>query len=311
MEARTKRQSMKIVPPGKKKCIWMEAGVVSYKLCDNNYDCVTCVYDQAMQVKVEKQKEAALLAPEEALSEKFTATWVEKMMKLPASQRKCRYMITGEVSRKLCPNAYECGNCSFDQMMQERLQAEVLDVHSLSQAAGFELADDVYYHEGHTWAKPEYGGRVRVGLDDFAQKLLGKLGKIELPNVGREVMQGEIGFQVRRNGEGARILSPIDGIVTHINEQITTHPEFVNESPYEKGWLFIVEPTKLRKNLKGLYYGEEAQKYMNEEKEKLISKANEDLRIAADGGISVDDVFLELEGKDWGKFVRTFLKTRG
>lgn len=309
MEARAKRKSMKIVPPGKKKCIWMEAGVVSYKLCDNNYDCGTCVYDQAMQVKVSRQKEAALLAPEEALSEKFTTTWVEKMMKLPASQRKCRYMITGEVSRKLCPNAYECGNCSFDQMMQERLQAEVLEVHSLSQAAGFELADDVYYHEGHTWAKPEYGGRVRVGLDDFAQRLLGNLGKIELPNIGSELIQGEVGFQVRRNGEMMQILSPIDGIVTHTNEQIPNQPGLINGSPYEKGWLFILEPTKLRKNLKGLCFGEEAHRFMSEEKEKLISKANEDLKIAADGGVSVDDIFGELEGRDWADFAKTFFRT--
>jgi glycine cleavage system H lipoate-binding protein len=309
MEARVKRKSMKIVPPGKKKCVWMEAGVVSYKLCDNNYDCSTCVYDQAMQLKVSRQKEAALLAPDEALSEKFTATWVEKMMKLPGPQRKCRYMITGEVSRKLCPNAYECGNCSFDQMMQERLLAEVLPVHSLSQVAGFELADDVYYHEGHAWAKPEYGGRVRVGLDDFAQRLLGNLGKIELPNIGRELIQGEVGFQVRRNGEMTQILSPIDGIVTHTNEQIPNQPGLVNGSPYEKGWLFILEPTKLRKNLKGLCYGEEAHKFMSEEKEKLISKANEDLRIAADGGVSVDDIFRELEGRDWAEFVKSFFRT--
>ena len=59
MEAQKKRESMKIVPPGKKKCVWMEAGVVSYKLCDNNYDCPTCVYDQGMQLKVAKQSQAA------------------------------------------------------------------------------------------------------------------------------------------------------------------------------------------------------------------------------------------------------------
>ena len=46
-----REESMKIVPPGKKRCVWMEAGVVSYKLCDNNYDCSTCVYDHAMQTK--------------------------------------------------------------------------------------------------------------------------------------------------------------------------------------------------------------------------------------------------------------------
>ena len=85
--------------------------------------------------------------------------------------------------------------------------------------------------------------------------------------------------------------------------------KLVNGSPYEKGWLFTIEPTKLRKNLKGLYYGQEARNYINEEREKLFAMANEDLRVAADGGVSVDDISQELEGKNWAKFIKTFLKT--
>ena len=53
----SKKESFKIVPPGRKKCVWMEAGVVSYKLCDNNFDCPTCSYDHAMQAKVERERE--------------------------------------------------------------------------------------------------------------------------------------------------------------------------------------------------------------------------------------------------------------
>jgi len=309
MGAMKKRESMKIVPPGKKKCVWMEASVVSYKLCDYNFDCSTCVYDHGMQDKVARHKEKAVTLQIAAAPDKLTETWVEKMMQLPANRRKCRYMITGEVGRKICPSAYECGTCSYDQMMHERLQAEVLPVHARSQEGGFELAEDFYYHEGHTWAKPEYGGRVRVGLDDFAQKLIGKLGRIELPNIGQEVKQGEVGFQVRRNGEVAKVIAPMDGIVVHVNDKLRDQPDLVNGSPYEKGWLFTIEPTKLRKNLKGLYYGQEARNYINEEREKLFAMANEDLRVAADGGVSVEDISQELEGKNWAKFIKTFLKT--
>ena len=309
MEPRARKESMKIVPPGKKKCVWMEAGVVSYKLCDNNYDCSTCVYDQAMQTKVAQHKDAMATVPVETVSDKFTETWVEKMMQLPASQRKCRYMITGEIDRKICPNAYECGSCSFDQMMQERLQAESLPVHAQSEVQGFELAEDFYYHEGHAWARPEYGGRVRVGLNDFARRILGKQIRIELPNVGHEIRQGEVAFQIRKDGQTVQVLSPIDGIVAHINDSLTEHPEFVNEFPYEKGWLLIVEPTKLRKNLKSLYFGEEAHQYMSEEREKLFAMANEDLKLAADGGLSVDEIFSEMEGTNWAQFVKHFLRT--
>ncbi len=309
METKQKRESMKIVPPGKKKCVWMEAGVVSYKLCDHNFDCSTCVYDHGMNDKVARYKEKVALHPIAATPDKFSETWVDKMMQLPASRRKCRYMITGEVGRKICPSAYECGTCSFDQMMQERLQAEPIPVHARSHESGFEMAEDFYYHEGHTWAKPEYGGRVRIGLDDFAQKLIGKLAKIELPNIGQLVRQGEVGFQVRRNGEIAKVLCPVDGIVSNLNDSLQSQPHIANESCYEKGWLFTVEPVKLRSNLKSLYYGQEAHNFINEESEKLFAMAHEDLRVAADGGVSAQDIFQELEGENWAKFVKTFLKT--
>jgi hypothetical protein len=122
--------------------------------------------------------------------------------------------------------------------------------------------------------------------------------------------QGEEGFAVRRNGETLQVLSPIDGIVSRINERLLDHPELVNSSPYENGWFLIVEPTKLRKNLKGLYYGDETVTYMNEEKEKLLSMANTDLRIAADGGIAVENISEELGGEDWATLARTFLRTK-
>lgn len=303
------RESMKIVPPGKKKCVWMEAGVVSYKLCDKNYDCATCAYDQGLQVKFDRQKQSVIEPPIAALPEKFAEICAEKMMQLPAHRRQCRYMITGEVSHKICPNAYESGSCSFDQMMQDRLMAESLPVCNKSQEGGFELAQDFYYHKGHTWAKPEYGGRVRVGLDDFIQKLIGKLGKIEFPHIGQKVKQSEVGFQIRCHGEIAKILSPVDGIVVHLNDRLVRQPELVNESPYEKGWLFIIEPTSMRQNLIGLFYGQEARDYLFKEKEKLFAMANDELRMAADGGVAVENIFQELEGKNWTKFVKTFLKT--
>ncbi len=303
------KESMKIVPAGKKKCVWMEAGVVSYKLCDNNYDCPTCAYDHAMQLKVARQKEAAAVQPEQAVADKFNQTWVDKMMMLPASRRKCRYMITGEVDRKICPNAYECGTCSFDRMMQTRVQTEGLPVQTSDQVGGFKMAQGFYYNKGHVWARPEYGGRVRIGLDDFAQKLLGKLSAVETPALGHEVKKDAAGFRLKRNGEAVAGLSPVDGTVIRINDRLLDHPELINSSPYEDGWLFVVEPTRLRKNMKELLFGEEADDYMGQEMEKLMGFASEEMRLAADGGEVSDDIFDELGGEKWAKIVKTFLRS--
>jgi len=311
MEISSAPQSLKIVPPDKTKCIWMEAGVVSYKLCYNNYDCPTCDYDHAMQHKVEQQRETASLQPVsiETGKEKFSATWVEKMMLLSADRRKCRYMLTGEVNRKICPNAYQCGNCSFDQMMQERLQAETLPAGELAESAGFKVVPDFYYHEGHAWARPEYGGRIRIGLDDFAQKLLGRLSGLRLPQIGEVINQGQNAFFLTRNGEMVSALSPVGGVVTHINQALLDQPELINQSPYEEGWLIIVEPTKLKKDLKSLYFGEGTLKLMAEEKDRLLEKAYSEMHISADGGQSVEDIAAQFKGERWSKIVRFFLRS--
>lgn len=308
MAYKTPRGSMRIVPAGKRKCIWMEAGVVSFKLCDNNYDCPTCAYDHAMQARVEETRAQQPPLSVKSPKERFTESWVRKMMQLPASRRKCRYMLTGEVSSKICPNAYECGNCAFDQMMQERLTVEVLPLRVQSQVGGFVVAEDLYYHEGHTWARPEYGGRVRVGLDDFARRLVGKLKRAELPPVGREVRQGQVAFTLRRNGHTVQVLSPVDGIVVYQNGQLIKDPLTLHSSPYERGWLVVVEPTSLRRNLKELYFGEEVHKFMLAEKEKLLSLSSE-VPLAADGGVAVEDLFEELGEESWLKAVKTFLRS--
>ena len=60
----------------------------------------------------------------------------------------------------------------------------------------FHLPERLYYHQGHSWALPEQGDLVRVGIDDFAQKLVGKIDAIQLPPVGSQVTQGEKGWSL-------------------------------------------------------------------------------------------------------------------
>lgn len=311
MAEASEKKSFKVVPPGKKKCIWMEAGVVSYKLCDNNFDCQTCSYDHAMQRKVARQRATMPAVPHvaEPIPEEFTPTWVEQMMRLPAHRRKCRYMLTGDVDRKICPNAYECGNCAFDQMMQDRLEPAVLPAQLATLEGGFELAEGLYYHEGHTWARPEHGGRVRVGLDDFARRLVGRLARVSVPGVGQSVKQGEATIDLQRNGIRVRAVAPVDGIVTHVNYELLEDPDLLQGSPYENGWIMIVEPTRLRKNLKDLYFGEEAERYLSEEREKLFSRVQQETQIAADGGPAIDDITGDLKDEDWSKVVSEFLRS--
>ncbi len=96
-----------------KYCVWMSLGMVSYRICTNNYDCMTCEFDQEMQEKMASGEAPGL---EEAL-EKFKA--------LPGNQRLCRYALKGNVSHRICSRLFQCATCEFGQMMDETLQQQL------------------------------------------------------------------------------------------------------------------------------------------------------------------------------------------
>jgi len=91
----------------RKECIWMKMGIVSYRLCTRNYDCLTCAFDQMMQEKLASGDSPEL----DAVAERFE--------ELPGSQRLCRYTLKGDISHRLCTRAFKCATCEFGQMMED------------------------------------------------------------------------------------------------------------------------------------------------------------------------------------------------
>lgn len=307
-----KSKHIRLVPAGERKCIWMEAGAVSYKLCTNNYNCSSCQFDHAMSERALKKEEnstkvANLLKDN---SKKEATTWVNEFKKLPAHQRKCRYMITGEVSYKICPNAFRCGECSYDQMMQDRIPP-LVKPQTLKKVAGYIQPDNYYFHRGHSWSHMEYGGRIRVGMDDFAQRLVGALNGIQLPAVGDKRLQGSVGWTITRDGRNAKILSPMDGVITAINPEVEKNPELINQDPYGAGWIYMIEPLNLRKNLKDLLYGEDANAWLDDEANRLLKRMETEIGATAhDGGGPVSDIFGSLDGEEWTSIIEEFFLTQ-
>jgi DNA-binding response OmpR family regulator len=94
-------------------CVWMSLGMVSYRLCTNDYNCMNCEFDQEMQEKVASGSTPEL---EQALA---------KLKELPGIDRLCRYAIKGDVSHRLCSRLFQCMTCEFGQMMEDALQQEL------------------------------------------------------------------------------------------------------------------------------------------------------------------------------------------
>jgi CheY-like chemotaxis protein len=103
----------KAKPKTEKQCIWSKAGIISYRVCISNFKCDTCEFGQTMMDKGAQTGNRPMMM--EA---------IKKMLEKPGPERPCRYMLSGDITHKLCPNVYQCFRCSFDQQMQERIDAK-------------------------------------------------------------------------------------------------------------------------------------------------------------------------------------------
>jgi glycine cleavage system H protein len=101
---------------------------------------------------------------------------------------------------------------------------------------------ELRYSEEHEWVKVE-GETVRVGITHFAQSELGDIVFVELPEVGDEVTADEPFGSVESVKTVSELYAPVSGKVVAVNEDLSDSPEFVNESPYEKAWMIVIEPT--------------------------------------------------------------------
>jgi glycine cleavage system H protein len=104
-----------------------------------------------------------------------------------------------------------------------------------------EFPDDLRYTNEHEWARLE-GGRVRVGITDFAQDALGDVVYVDLPEVGAAVEAATPFGEVESTKSVSDVYSPVSGTIAERNPLIEDRPELVNEQPYNDGWLIVVTP---------------------------------------------------------------------
>jgi len=298
MKTQKAKRLNKLEVNGENQCIWMKAGVVNFKLCDNAYDCLTCPFDKAMSRAVKKESAKII-------------SWREAMREQPYAKRECRHMLTGRVEHRYCSNAYRCDVCEFDQALDESDLNAAPTASSTRNVSGFKMADGYHYHRGHSWARVEHGGFVRIGIDDFTLKLLGAPNEVRLPRLGSPVEQTEVGWSIEREHKTAEMLAPLNGVVVATNHKVLRHPEMSKNDPYGKGWLLVVEPKNLKQNLKNLLFEREASVWLGDEARRLenIMMESYGMSMAATGGEIVDDIYGNLPDMKWERLVHEFLLT--
>jgi glycine cleavage system H lipoate-binding protein len=279
------------------ECIWMRARVVQTKYCDNVFDCNTCAFDKAMARKMSQ--------------ESTEAGWDTKMIQLPAEVQLCRHALTGRAPRsKQCARGYDCEDCPFDQMLDDMIQVDhtLFGPPQYLNAHGYLVPRDYYIHSGHGWARVEYGGRIRIGLDDFGNRLVGKVNKFRLPSLGTRFTVGEESFTLDRDGHEAGVRIPLSSRVTAVNQKLLDRPESSNMDPYSGGWVMLIDPSELRSDLKELHFGLDSVKFIEAEAERLLSMISDDpAAAAATGGEPISDVYGAFKEMGWETLVKNFI----
>ncbi|MEW6749608.1 MAG: glycine cleavage system protein H [Candidatus Latescibacterota bacterium] len=188
--------------------------------------------------------------------------------------------------------------------------ADPLHLGAPVHAGGFAVQEEMAYHAGHAWAFVEGPGRVRLGVDDFAGRLVGPATGLELPALGEEVQQGVRAWALLRGGRRTPMLAPITGLVVALNPRVQTDPGLVQRDPYGEGWLMIVRPDNLRASLTNLLCGRLVHRWLEEAAGRLRALLHGGSGVAlVDGGTAVPDVGALLSDRDWPTVVREFLLT--
>ena len=199
---------------------------------------------------------------------------------------------------------------------QEKIKAELkpkvniahvedLETHGFSE---FAIPGGVFISKGHCWASLEQDGTVKIGIDDFAKKIIGPFDDIDLPNRGMNVSKGQPLFRIIQGNRSITFNSPVSGKVAKINNKLLQNIDLLNVTPYEKNWLCVIDADNLHKDISELTIGKTAVTFYQNEIEhyketmtKLIKGQEEKTE---------DELFIgklqKLDDKDWENVVKEF-----
>lgn len=101
---------------------------------------------------------------------------------------------------------------------------------------------DRRYTKDHEWALLD-GGRVRIGITEYAQDALGDVVYVQLPEVGAVVEAGGPCSEVESTKSVSDVYAPVAGTVVEVNAELAEAPQRLNEDPYGEGWICLIEPS--------------------------------------------------------------------
>jgi glycine cleavage system H lipoate-binding protein len=203
--------------------------------------------------------------------------WHADFEDLPASARRCRHELSGEIDERTCSRGFHCGSCP-DHARHGEHSMDGAPVEPLF-AGGLPIPADRLYHRGHTWVREEPDGTYTVGLDPLGSRLMGAADEVILPAEGERLSANGTAWRARKKGVLARILSPIDG-------------EVAERGGVGDDWVLKLRAPEGGADTRHLLTPHEAARWMMRELERM-QRALAPQGVGAtlaDGGVPVDDL---------------------
>jgi glycine cleavage system H lipoate-binding protein len=217
--------------------------------------------------------------------------WRMNFAELPGAERRCRHELAGRVPHRTCPNAFDCRHCA------QYTKFAALPSKALAGNAGVNFSDNLLYHRGHTWVRPEDNGTFTIGLDELAHHLIGDPDSVHLPAKGSEIESNGIAWRMMKNSYEIRVRAPIDGTV-------------VSTGGDKEGWYVKLRPRD-PVNLRHLLQGAEVAGWLAGEIDRLqLQFSTSDAPpCMADGGTLMPDLMDAMPAADWDSVLAaTFLE---
>ncbi|MCB0753286.1 MAG: response regulator [Ignavibacteriae bacterium] len=139
----------------------------------------------------------------------------------------------------------------------------------------FAIPGGVFISKGHCWVALDQDGNARIGIDDFANKLIGTIDDINLPNLGMKINALQPLFSIKQGNRKISFRSPITGSVTKINDQLKDNLDSLEISPYENNWICTIDADNLDNEIKDLHIGNAAVSFYQEDIEKYLEDIKE------------------------------------
>lgn len=202
----------------------------------------------------------------------------------------------------------------IQQQLKPRVHVTQLTELGTLATAEFAIPGGVFISEGHCWASMEQDGTVKVGIDDFAKKIIGRIDDIEFPNLGMQIRYGQPLFCVRQAERAIPFTSPVSGQITKVNIQLRDHLDALDITTYDRNWVCIIDAEDLDAEIQKLKIGKAAVSFYQND----IGQFMETMRNATRGGNGFHrarrdgDSYLglleSLDEKGWGKIINMFFK---